>query len=101
MSCSRRRRIRRSDGRRPAAGLTPSPGTTGEGWGEGPSPSFVPEIDRTASFGSDVQRPKKRPSPSPSPGVPGEGMEPAHFNGQYATDGKKHPAGSRYSPIAM
>jgi xanthine/CO dehydrogenase XdhC/CoxF family maturation factor len=41
--------------------ISPSPGTPGEGGGEGP------RVDRTALAI------EKRPSPNPSPGVPGEG----------------------------
>ncbi len=44
---------------RQAAALAPSPGTPGEGWGEG------------------NQSPRRRPSPAPSPGVPGEGAIPS------------------------
>jgi threonylcarbamoyladenosine tRNA methylthiotransferase MtaB len=46
-----------------AFGKSPSPGTPGEGWGEGLGL-------RRMAFGK-----KKEPSPCPSPGVPGEGME--------------------------
>jgi flagellar biogenesis protein FliO len=48
--------------------LAPSPGTPGEGWGEG-------DLERSAFWSS------KTPSPLPSPGVPGEGVAfPIHFS---------------------
>ena len=73
---------------------TPSPGTPGEGRGEG--------ISRTTAFGNED------PSPQPSPGVPGEGAKSAASNGElppgvvhYAHDrnGKAH--GTSASLLAM